>query len=134
MHDDYDYRFHISHPTSVELYKLSNQTQISPMQENIIFYALVGVISMCLCVKCMQCFLDICFKINRFNETSMLTTNRTEHDEDSDEMSESYEPPEELQQSQRNNQINESINQDNRDSENSDDLPSYYDVCVKTEN
>ena len=133
MHDYYDHRFHVSHPTSVELYKLSNHTQVSIKQKNIIAYVFIGLVGLCLSIKCLQIFLSFCCRICEYRESNMLT-NGTEVEEDSNEVNESYEPPGELQQSQRDRPNIESTVQENEESENSEDLPSYYDVCVKTEN
>ena len=137
MHEYNEHYFRVSHPTSVELYKLSNHTYIPQMQKNILVYVFAGLVGICISIKFMQFLLNICCKTCEPRDSNnMLITNVVEVHEDSNEASELYEPPEELHQSQRNNQNIEPINQDNRNSENSensDDLPSYYDVCVKTD-
>jgi hypothetical protein len=143
MHDYYDHRLRVSHPTSIELYKLSNHTHIPQMQKNILVYVFAGLVGICISIKCMQLLLGIFCKTCESRESNnMLITNRVVIDEDSSEVSESYEPPEELHQSQRDeryrpNQTNRSNSieptlEENEESENSEDLPSYYEVCVKT--
>ncbi len=142
MHDQYN-RFRVSHPSSVELYKLSNHTPVTLIQENILVYVFVGVVGVCISIKCMQRFLHFCSKISEVRETSdnILTTDGVEVDSDDASESygeESYQPPEELQtaveatitKANKSNSI-EPIVQENEDSENSEDLPSYFEVCVK---
>jgi hypothetical protein len=156
MHDHYE-PSHALHPISIDLYKFSNHSHIDLIHESIIVYVFAGLVSLCLGIKCMQGVLYICCKVHETNH--ILTTHGDEVNSDevnSDDVSElyetddNYEPPEQLHTTietnityiQDNNvDTNKNIkagivepiikiNEENNE-ENSEDLPSYYEVCVK---
>ena len=139
---------HVSHPTSVDLYKLSNHSHINLIHESILIYIFAGLVGLCLGIKCVHGFLRICCNVRETND--ILTTDGDEVSE-SYEAEEDYEPPEQLQTAaeatityiqdnsaviNKNNKtgiIEPIVERNEEDSENSEDLPSYYEICVKSD-